>query len=89
VSPPPLRMETDPVSKTLCSLVFRLLDNGQFKKNRIILNVISHCQNHLESNLRMVINLKLSWCQMRMVICLYISKLRICGQFIFSVTECK
>jgi hypothetical protein len=26
--PPPLRTETDPVSETLCSPVFRILDNG-------------------------------------------------------------
>jgi hypothetical protein len=30
---PHLRMETDPVSETLCSLLFRIPDNGQSKKS--------------------------------------------------------
>jgi hypothetical protein len=32
VLPPHLRTETDPVSETLCSLVFRIADDGQSAK---------------------------------------------------------
>jgi hypothetical protein len=32
--PSHLRMETDPVSKTLCSIVFRILDDGQISKTQ-------------------------------------------------------
>jgi hypothetical protein len=42
--PPHLRMETDPVSETLCFLVSRIPDDGQSP----ILNIIHHRQNPLE-----------------------------------------
>jgi hypothetical protein len=43
-----MRMEIDPVSKTLCSLVFRIrmMDRS---KNLVISSVIHHHQNPLES----------------------------------------
>jgi hypothetical protein len=44
--PFPLRKETDPVSE-MCSLVFRILDDGLCP---VILNVIQHCQYPLECN---------------------------------------
>jgi hypothetical protein len=44
-----LRMQTDPVSETLCFLVVRILDNGQIPKTPVILSVVYHCQNTLDS----------------------------------------
>jgi hypothetical protein len=45
--------ETDPLSKTLCFLVFRIQDNGQSKeKKKVILKVIRHHQNPLKSTIR-------------------------------------
>jgi hypothetical protein len=41
-------METDAVYETLCSLVFRIPDDGQ-SLNPIILSAIHHCQNLLKS----------------------------------------
>jgi hypothetical protein len=44
-----LRTETDSVSETLCSLIFRKPEDGQSKKNPVIPRVIHHGQNPLES----------------------------------------
>jgi hypothetical protein len=43
-----LRTETDPVSETSCFLVPRIPDDVK-SKNPVILSVMHHCQNHLES----------------------------------------
>jgi hypothetical protein len=45
----PLRTETDPISETLCFLVFRIPEDGQKSKTPVILSVIHHLQNPLES----------------------------------------
>jgi hypothetical protein len=47
--PPHLRTETHPVSETLCFLVSRIPDDGKSPKNPVILSVIHHRQNPLES----------------------------------------
>jgi hypothetical protein len=46
---PHLKTETDPVSETLCFLVSRIPDDGQSPKNPVILNIIPHRLNPLES----------------------------------------
>jgi hypothetical protein len=43
--PPPLRTETDPVSKTLCSLVFRIPDDGRCPKSLVILTFFKQIIN--------------------------------------------
>jgi hypothetical protein len=45
---PRLRIETDPVFETLCFLVSRIMNDGEIKKT-VILSIIHHHQNPLES----------------------------------------
>jgi hypothetical protein len=47
--PPRLKTETDRVSETSCLLVSRILDDEKKDKKTVILSIIHHRQNPLES----------------------------------------
>jgi hypothetical protein len=41
---PHLRMETDPVSETLCFLLFRIPEDGKIQKHRVLYNNVRRLQ---------------------------------------------